>query len=217
MAEQSTTTNIELINKALENIGERPVVSINSPVARKALQALKDSVYDIASTHDWEWTKDAILAQSWVLDTADLGETQRIHTVSYGSAANGYRELAFLDPVSFDRLPQQVGEPRNYTQSTYNKVRVNPYPNTPEEQAKYKFFVTRELTPGNNATDVLPFPERVLTLVLYRMCYYLCVSHLDDAGAAQQWGQQYVNLLQRLRSRERGYSHRQTNMFRFFR
>lgn len=215
--EQSTTTNIELINKALENIGERPVTSINSSVARKAFQAVKDSIYDLASVYDWEWTKDEILAQSWVLDTASLGNTQRVHTVTYGDTSVGFRELSFIDPVSFSRLPRVVGEPRNYTQSTYNRVKVNPYPNTPEEQSKYRFFVTRELTPGNNATDVIPVPERFITLLLFRVCSYLSVSHLDDTNAAKNWAAQYSDLLQRVRARERGYSARQTNMFRLIR
>ncbi|MBD2200153.1 MULTISPECIES: phage adaptor protein [Calothrix] len=212
--EYSNTTHIQILNKVIENIGERRVTSLNTAIARKAQEALKDSLLDIASAHDWEWTKDSILALSWANETAELGETQRIHSVSYGSSSEGYRELVYIDPISFDRRPLLTGYPQFYTYSTYNKVRINPYPNTPEEQSKYRFYVTRELTAPVSETDLIPIPERLLPLLVFRACHYLAVSHLDDAQAAQLWAKQYDILLNKVRARERGQSHRQVNMFR---
>ena len=100
--EYSKTNLLEAVNKVLENIGERRVLSVNTPVARKAVEAVKDSVIDIASLNDWEWLKQWIPAQSWTNERADLGDTQRIHAVQYGDVLNGYRNIPDVDARVFD-------------------------------------------------------------------------------------------------------------------
>lgn len=217
--EQSNTSLLECVNKVLENIGERRVTALSSPVSRKCVQALNDSVLDLATITDWEWLKESITAVSWTNETADLGDTQRIHGVAVGDTSNGFINIPWIDEQAFDTRPLQMCEqmyeiPCMYTHSGYNKIRVNPYPVTAAQQARFKFYVTHDLVPPTLPEGKFPIPERFMSLIIYRACHYMCLSHLDDAQGATQWAQQYEALAMRLRNRERGIPSHGTNMFK---
>jgi hypothetical protein len=208
MSEQSSTDLITATNTILENIGERRVLSITTPVARKATVALQQAVYDIASLNSWEWLKEFIPAVSWVNERADLGDTSRVHSVQWGSSVDGYRQIPWIDPREFDYLPLQSysdsnTKPRFFTQETYNIVKVNPYPSTATEQGRIRFYVTREMVPPYNPDDFFPLPERHMSMVYFRAQHYLATSHLDDKELAATWGQQFDMYVQRIRDKER--------------
>lgn len=208
MSETSSTDLITATNLVLENIGERRVLSIATPVARKAVVALQQSVYDVASLNSWEWLKEFIPAISWTNERADLGDTSRVHAVQWGDTTKGFRQIPWIDPREFDYLPLQsysdsTTKPRYFTQETYNIVRLNPYPATSAEQTRIRFYVTRDMVPPSNPTDKFPLPERHMPMLYFRAQHYLAISHLDDRELAAQWGQQYEMYVQRVRDRER--------------
>ena len=93
--------------------------------------------------------------------------------------------------------------PIHFTVETYNKVRVNPYPVDVTEQAKYRFYVTRELVFPGTPTSTFPLPERHMQLLYFKAQAVLSQNHLDDANAMQMYEQQYRDLTQRIRDRER--------------
>lgn len=212
--EQSSTNLIGAVNRVLENIGERRVISLETPVARKAVVALSDALQDINSMNDWEWSKEYIPAISWNLEAADLGDTLRIHDVQYGSRTAGYRSLNFIEVRDFDFRPVLTGTPVYFTVETYNRVKVNPYPMDVTEQAKYRFYVTRELIMPATPTSTFPMPERHLQLLYFKAQAVLAQNHLDDANAMQMYEQQYRDLLQRMRDRERLTPSYGTNLFK---
>lgn len=218
--ELSQTDLITAVNKVLEDVGERRVLNLGSPVARKAVQALQTAVLDIANISDWEWLKDKIPAASWTLETADLGDTQRIHGVSVGSRETGYQPLAFIPVQEFDQMqivPYSNNEKyvaRYYTIDGYNKVRVNPYPINTDDKLALLFYVSRELVPPQYNEDKFPIPERLIPLIHFRACHYFCLSHLDDAAAAGQWANQFEAMVTRVRDRERMMPSKGTNLFK---
>lgn len=212
--EQSTTNLIGAVNRVLENIGERRVVALETPVARKAVVALSDALQDINSMADWTFTQEYIPAISWNMERADLGDTLRVHDVQYGSRDLGYRSLRFIDVRDFDYKPVEAGTPVYFTAETYNIIKVNPYPVDALEQAKYRFYVTRELTPPQTPTSFFPLPERHMQLLYFKAQSVLAQNHLDDANAMQMYEQQYRDLLQRMRDRERLTPSYGTNLFK---
>lgn len=218
--EQSTTTLIQAINKVLENIGERQIISTQSPVGRKMITALTDGLHDFASEHDWSFLKDKIIANSWNNENADLGEIQRLHKVVYGDKSTGFIDIPWVDVGSFDSRPvtPMVGDgdtPLYHTYETYNTVRLQPYPTTPEQQSKFRFHVTREVVPPANVDDTFPVPERLMPLVIYKACTYACLSHLDDPQAANTWNIMYTNMLNRIKARETATTTSQLNMYHY--
>lgn len=218
--ELSTTDLITEVNRVLEDTGERRVLNLGNPVARKAVQALQTAVLDIANIADWEWIKKKIIAQSWTDETADLGDTQRIHGVSIGTKELGYQPLAWLPPQEFDQMQivpysgTSQFEARYYTIDGYNTVRVNPYPTDITQRSRIQFYVSSELIPPTQPTDKFPVPERLMPLIHFRACHYFCLSHLDDAGGAGQWANQFEAMVTRIRDRERSTPSKGVNLFK---
>lgn len=211
---QQTTTFIQLVNKVLENIGERPVISFNSSVARKASDNVRDAIADVAYAHDWMWLKTSTIATSWVNEVAELGDVQTIHQVSYNTGTS-YRLLSFLDEMMFDQLNITSGIGEYFTFSVYGGVRVNPYPITNEEQVKYRFYITKDVIKPVVETDIIQIPDKYIPLVALKACEQLSMSHLDDAQAVQLWNAKYNDLLTRLRSKERDTPQNAASMFKF--
>jgi hypothetical protein len=210
-----TTQFIHLVNKVLENCGERPVISFNSAVARKVSNLVKDAMTDVAYSHEWNWLTTSVIANSWLKDVADVGDVQTVKRVMYGTDTTGYREIRFVDEASYNTQPVYEGVAQYFTFSEYGEVRVNPYPITNEEQIKYKFFVVKNLILPLNETDTINIPDRFVPLVSYNACKHVCVAHLDDANAAQMWNIQYENQLSKLRARERNTPQGGVSMFKF--
>ncbi|AGR48559.1 tail protein [Anabaena phage A-4L] len=210
-----TTTFIQLVNKCLENIGERPVISFNNSVARKAADTVRDAITDVSYSYDWSWLTTSIIANSWINERADLGDVQSVKHVSYGSSSDGYRELTFTDERTFDAAKIYPGVGQVFTFNEYGGVRINPYPETVEEQVKYKFYVVKEATLPSVEIDVINIPDRFIQLITYNACTQLSISHLDDAQASQMWNSKYIDQLSRLRARERNTTQSGANMFKF--
>lgn len=220
MSESSTTNLLQGTNRVLRDIGERAVLNLSSPVALKASSYLQDSVRELMSEHDWEWTRDRIAASSWTNERADLGDTQRITDVQYGSQSLGYWPVYWVDNVDFDSrvltsFSDTSGErPRWWTNSTYNIVRLNPYPTGSTGQGNVVFYIVRDLTPPVNTTDLFPVPERYMVCLYKKAAGEMALKHLDDPGLAQMYLRDYQELITRFRQRERSVPASGFNMFR---
>jgi hypothetical protein len=210
-----TTQFIQLVNKVLENCGERPVISFNNAVARKVSNLVKDALTDVSYAYEWNWLTTSVIANSWLMDVANVGDVQSVKKLMYGSTTTGYREVPFVDEVSYNHQPIYSGVAQYFTFSEYGEVRVNPYPKTNEEQIKYLFFVVKSLTLPLNETDIVDIPDRFIPLISYNACKHVCVAHLDDSNAAQMWSIQYENQLSKLRARERNSPQGGVSMFKF--
>ncbi len=218
----NTVTLIEAVNTVLESIGERKVTSLNSPVARKANQAIQEALIDISTSHDWDWLKETTLAISWLQDTAYLGDIQKVYSVSIGDTINGTRLIPWVDKTTYDIRPiipclatDYYPFSRYYTQPKYGYVSVNPYPVTSEQQAFYRFSVLKDITAPNSLLDTFTLPSRFMPLVYYRAGFSMAMNHLDDADSAQMFARQYDTLMMRLRDRERDIPQTSANMFRY--
>lgn len=204
--ETSNSTLSMVVNTVLENIGERRQLNLSSPVSRKCIRALTDALTDIASLDDWEFSRATILAETWNNDVADLGNVLRVHSVSYGDASAGFVSIPWIDEVHYNSLPVTYHSTnqraRVFTIAGYNKVRLNPYPITFDEKSKYRFKVTQSLSMPILDDDTFPIPERLMSLLVYKACSLMSISHLDDQQAAAIWDRQFSNLLLQTRARE---------------
>ena len=218
----NTVRLIDAVNTVLESIGERKVTSFNSPVARKANQSVQEALVDIATSHDWDWLKDTILAISWLQDTAYIGDVQKVYAVSVGDSTIGTRLVPWVDKITYDVRPvtpmlatEVYPYSSYYTQPKYGYISVNPYPTTSSQQAFYRFSVLKDIIPPSDLLDKFPLPSRFMPLVYYRAGFSMAMNHLDDADSAQMFARQYDTLLMRLRDRERDIPQSSANMFRY--
>jgi hypothetical protein len=210
----STTTYISLVNKVLENIGERPVISFNSAVARKCLSVVNDALTDLSYAYDWSFLKASVIANSWKNEVADVGNIQRLNSVSYGSLSEGYRELTNVSDQVFDNSLIVSGVGNVFNLASYGAVRVNPYPKDNNEQVKYRFYVIKQLELPINQNDIVQVPDRFISLVNYNACKLMCVAHLDDSNGAQTWNAIYSDQLRRIITRETSTTASSMNVYK---
>ena len=217
----SVTTLIQAVNRVLLDCGERQVTSFNNPAALKAKEYLRDALVYTQSIHDWEWMYDKKIATDWVNESANL-DAQQIRTALW-TTIDGYKyPLYYLDSPTFDTqvlLPfdssvDTAQRPRYYTISTYNTVRVNPYPIDSTGQSQITFHVIGNLTFPSTDTAVFPIPEKYMPLLYARAGYLMAVRHLEDRTAAQFYDKDYQELVLRYRSQENKTPTSGINMYR---
>lgn len=223
MAEASTTNLLTATNRVLRDIGERGVLNLSSPVSLKASSFLADAVRTLGSEHDWEWSRDRIGASTWLNERADLGDVQRIVSVTYGDTTGGYWPVDWVDNEDFDlrSLTSFVGttsglRPYVWTAATYNIIRLNPYPSDLTGQGNTVFYVVRDLPPPTLASDTFPVPERYMFCLYKQACAQMAMKHLDDPNLAQIYLAEYKELVNKLRAREQSTPARGFNMYRSY-
>lgn len=203
----STTTLLGAVNRVLELIGERRVTSLTSPIATLTKNIITDQVNEMATVHDWSWTRDRITATSWVLQTATLSNVSKIWSVVGGDATYGFRDAAFLEKnvfnttsmTSYDYVTYPYGAPRWWTIKNYLEVDVNPYPSDSSSQARVFFDVTRLIIPPTLSTQTFSIPEQFISLIIYRAAAVLAIAHLNDEATAAQMMNIYEMYAQRAR------------------
>lgn len=216
----STTTLIEAVNRVLLDCGERAVTSITSPASLKAKEYLRDALTYVQSVHDWEWMYDKKIATGWVNETANV-DCQQIRAAFW---YNGYQNepIMYLDAPSFDlqvlhpfsTATDSAQRVRYWTISSYNTVRVNPYPTNSDGQSRITFHVINNLVFPNTETATFPIPEKYMTLLYARAGYLMAIRHLEDRTAAQFYDKDFQELVLRYRSQENKTPTRGVNMYR---
>jgi len=215
----STKSLIEVVNDILLLSGERPVNSLSSPVARKAALCLQDAVLEIATMDDWSFLRADITALSWNVETANLGDVQRILRVSVFNGTTK-RSIPFVEPAQFDA--RQVASYSSnampvtpcWTLGGYGEVRINPYPITNQGQSNITFSVIRVLMPPQNEDEKFALPDRYMPIVIKRGLSLFTLRHLDDSALAAQFNNEYEQILQNMRNRERNRPHDSINAYK---
>jgi hypothetical protein len=216
----STTNLIQAVNRVLLDCGERQVTSISNPAANKAKEYLRDALAYTQAIHDWEWMYDKKIATGWINESATV-EAQQIRRVLWHNG--DYNEPVFyLDSPTFDLQTLQpfdsatetAQKVRYYTISTYNTIRVNPYPTDSVGQSRVTFHVIGNLVFPATETDVFPLPEKYMPLLYARAGYLMAVRHLEDRTAAQFYDKDYQEMVLRYRSQENKTPTHGINMYR---
>jgi len=216
----STTTLLQNANEVLRSIGERPLLQLSGTTADRLRDVFRQALRDVEALHTWDWLYAQVPAISWSQDEANLGDIQRLFTVSVGDTTQGYRELQWMDFTDYDKNPitgytGTDDEARVYTMSSNSRVKLNPYPSDSTAQARVRFYVLQTLTlpSGDDSTFAL-IPERYMPLVVKRASYLMALRHLDDTATAAYFNNEYEILTQQYRNNERKAPTQQLNMYR---
>ena len=207
----STTNLIQVVNKVLENIGERTVTQLGSPLATLVLDAITDACYELSVFSEWTFQKLFLPAVSWTLESAYLGDgIQAVHNVLSGDKTVGYKNLVFLPSDRFANIPlssttdTQLYSARYYMVTGYNTVRLNPYPTGPTGQSQIIFDVTTSILPPTLPGDFFPIPERFIPLIIAKATELTLIRHIADLNSAKAEGDRFTRIAMLMMQRERG-------------
>jgi len=208
----TTTSNLlAVVNRVMENVGERQVTSLTTPLGKLVYDCLVSACYEVSLMNEWTFLKLFLPAQSWTNEVAYLGDNiQAVHNVVSGDTATGFRPLRFLPSDMFNTRPLFAADDtmlyswRDYMLTDFNKVRFNPYPTGSIGQSQILFDVSTSIVPPSNPTDFFPFPERFLFIVIAKATALVLLRHLGDAGTAQVEDARFMKLASQMMQRERG-------------
>jgi hypothetical protein len=217
----STTNLLQVVNKVLENCGERNVTALGSPLTTLVYNAIVDACHEVSVFSEWTFLKIFLPAQTWTIETAYLGDgIQAIHNVLSGDTATGYKSLVFLQSDAFNTIPltpttdTQLYSARYYMVTGFNLVRVNPYPTQTIGQSQILFDVTTTILPPVQPTDLFPVPERFLPLIVAKATELVLVRHIADMNAAKAEGDRFMRMATLIMQRERGTVSGRQNLYK---
>lgn len=193
--------NIEIVNDVLLLSGERPVVSLVTPVGRKGALSVRTAVEDIVlfNAH-WPFLKRS---EEPVAVTGDILTVRE------------FREVSSLTYKGHDLTPVQMEDVSRTRYSfaiiddTHLKVR-------PVGVAS-DFVVSGTITTDYDFLDgsaTIPLPDRFRPLLLVQATYRMAVDHLGDYEQAQAKSQEFAIMARQMVVRESGIGARSRNMYR---
>jgi len=218
----STTNLLSAVNSVLQNVGERQVSTLVSPLSNIVASNLRESCYHVSTMSEWTFLKLILPAQSWLFDTAYLGDfVQAIHNVEQGSNSTGFTNLSYVAPDVYDSRPLMTFDDTQLQGSRWynitndlNRVRINPYPTGSIGQSQLRFYVTTTIVPPNASTDFFPVPERFLPLIVKHATALTLLRHLGDTATAQFENQLFTQMAEQIKQRERGVVAGRQNMYK---
>jgi hypothetical protein len=211
------TTFIQAINQVLVNVGERATQQLNTPVTRLAAQTVADALEEMSLDHDWQHLRGRVNAVSWANETATLPQIVKLYNVGYQRELGNIEMLPFLHEEEFDSrqlFSSITGHSASYTYDGNNKVRVNPYPTTAPERAKFFFYVTRRIAQPTTLVSVLDLPDHLVPLLVKKASALMATRHTGDPRLAQGFANEYDRMLLRQRTVNQKVPAASTNMYR---
>lgn len=220
----SSTTRLQIVNRALLSIGERQTLTtvgaISSP-AQKAVDALSQALSEFDVAAQWPWLLRRQAADSWFNEIATVSNVVRLLGVEEGDSARGFTQVQFIEFENFyqDVLTPYVSTVESIAPCVYSirdvdKFTVNPYPTDAAGRAKILFsFLTSTPIPLVDS-GVFAVPERVIPIILKKMSALLSISHLENTQTYQMYNNEYLTLLSNARQFEGRTPHNYGSMFR---
>lgn len=193
--------NIELINDVLLLSGERPVVSLVTPVGRKGALSVRAAVEDIvlANAH-WPFLKVVDPPISYVDGILSTVKLREINSVSFKGHELTPRQLADLEanPYSYAIIDEETIE-------VNTKGAASDYVVAGVKDATYDY---------GDPTANIPLPDRFRSILLTQGVYRMAVDHLGDYEQAQAKANEFAAAIRRMIAREDGLGSRNRNMYR---
>lgn len=193
--------NIEIVNDVLLLSGERPVVSLVTPVGRKGALSVFGAVEDIILVNaHWPFLKRS---ETPVAVSGDILTVRE------------FREVSSLTYKGVDLVPVQLEDVSrtNYSfaiiDDTHLKVSVSGVAND--------FTVSGTITTEYDFLDpsaTIPLPDRFRALLLVQATYRMAADHLGDYEQAQAKAQEFAVMSRQMIVRESGIGTRSRNMYR---
>lgn len=213
------TTFKQVINSVLVNVGERAIQQLNTPVSRLAAQTVVEALDEMSIDHDWQHLRGRVQATSWNLSEATLPDIVKLYNVGVVRELGNVEMIPFLHVEEFDARVlyanlSAASYPAYYTYDGANKVRLNPYPTTPEEQANVFFYVTRRMLKPSALTDVLDLPDHLVPVLVKLASALMATRHTGDPRLAQGFRNEYDRMLLRQRTVGQRVPSASTNMYR---
>lgn len=195
----STETLLELTNQVLMGGGDEPTRTLVETVAAKrAVQALKDALYDVSALGDWPHERDIVSPNAWddVALTCTLNGVSQVNMVWVDGVRIPFVEYQLVA----GRTAVQGELPTCWTQVSANVFRVAPYPTTTEQKALVLFEVSKWPTVPTLDTDTIPLPQYLIPPLVSRATGIFVLRHLQDAGLANQYNNEFEVRLQQARN-----------------
>lgn len=195
---------IRFVNDVLLAVGERPQVSLSTPVGRKAALAVRDAVEDFQLANNWSFLKirtTPISKTGTALVITSLRQVQSVllkerilNPVNIEELySNAQYSFAILGDDSIEVSQDLVGEPAaDFSIYGYTQLVINP----------------------DLDNFQIPVPDRFLPIVRTQTIYRLAIDHLGDGNLANIKASEFTRMVQAYQSRETGVGRRQQNLYR---
>lgn len=225
----STSTLLQVANRAFLNSNERQLTTLTAataPIAQQMLECVRAAYYKIMREGEWLWTQSKAVAASWSNQVATLSTAvQRVKMVSWQNDDD--TTLSIEIPLTFLNRPEfhqytldsynsttEIGRPLYWTLVDHNVVHVNPYPADATERAKV-FFYTNSI-PTFPASDAATFsmPEDFIPLLVLLTTAMYIKRHSDDTGLARNFEEEYAIEMIQLRQRQMLVPNNSFNLYR---
>lgn len=215
----STSTLLDVCNEAFRAIGERPVLTLNTVQGDRVKDCVKQALRDVEAMNTWDFLLVRAIALSWSGNTATLPTYQRLFTVSVGDAAKGFKDLLYVPPTQFDRMPVTpytgVTDQADYYTMISSGVQLSTYPADVTSQGRIRFTYQEPLTFPSSDSSVFPnLPEKYVPLLTKKVSYLMALRYLDDPQSASYFQQEFEQLVQQYRNYERNTPINRPSMFR---
>lgn len=209
----SNLTKIQVVNNALNSIGERSISSIGGILGNVVASSLQEAIYMVCTSVEWSELRSIVNAESWAADSATMpSRTYRVREVYWYSSPTGSPEVAYdynkeiirfvsIQEYQTHLLTPYTGfsnKPLSWSKLTDTTIKVNPYPNDATERSKVFFEIYRYPEVPTGDTDVFNVTDLLLNLIQYKMSELLAIKHLNDTEQAAVYGSLYNKLKQTL-------------------
>jgi hypothetical protein len=194
--------NIAVVNDVLLLTGERPVVSLVTPVARKGALSVNSAIEDIALFNaNWPFLQTTV-------QPTDVTDNIVTHTL-----------LRDISTVFFKKRPLIPGKQDDlhihYSFARLDDTHLKLSDDISAVADDIQIVGTVSLQYDiNDPQAVLPLPERFRPLLLVQATYRMAVDHIGDMEQAQMKQQEFQAMARRMLLREDGLGDRNRNMYR---
>lgn len=220
MTSQSISTQLQVINEAVRNVGDRPF-ELDDPdtnFRHKCRFAVKTALFNFERDFDWLFARRYTVAQSWNGKEAKIPEYTRLSYVDYRGPTGNYRltELYLDEFRQFIDTPFTINNsyPLYYAQQDAESVLVLPEPEDAIDRSRIFFSYYAALKRPADDEDNFDIPETHIPLLVLKLSVELALVHLNDEESIRSLRSQYEESKRLAISRNQGISIRKANMFR---
>lgn len=227
MATSSTSTKLDVLNRALLAVSERPLTAAQYGNTAFALgQQVQESLrYALArlGQNEWDWLVEyRSTSGTWSLNKFAIPvDVQQVLDVQV-TPTNG--SITYSIPWVFeeefnnhdvsDSYTGSVAYPRMFTYVPDNSIAVLPWPSDTTGQNAIRLKIQRFLSPPATVTGTFSIPELYIPLLQLAVNADFCLKYTENTSQAQLYEQQYQELLRQMRARHQSTPTHRMNMYK---
>lgn len=223
----STLTKLQIVNNAMNSIGERSLSAVSGILGNMAESSLREAIFFVCNQNEWRELYSVVNADSWSAQRATMPlRTYRVREVFWYTSPDGAAEAAYDYPKSlipfttiqeFEQetlypFDDNAARPLNWARETEDIVVVNPYPTNTLARSKVFFGVYRYPVLPTADTDTFSTSDLLTNLIQYKTAELLAVKHLGDMELAAAMNKIYLEFFNQHQLSDGGVP--SLNMFR---